>query len=76
MDEAGFRVYTPESFGTAIKHFRQEAGLTQEELAKRTGLNRTYLSQLERGGDVEQLRRIVRVLKDMGVRATLQRADW
>lgn len=71
-----YRIYTPESFGSAIRHYRQEAGLTQEELAKRAGLNRTYLSDLERGKETEQIRRILRVLRQLGVRMILDKADW
>ena len=44
--------------------------------AERAGLNRTYLSDLERGKETEQVRRILRVLKELGVRMTLERADW
>ena len=75
-DEAVFRIYSPESLGTAIKHFRQEAGLTQRQLAEQAGLNRTYLSQLEQGVETEQLRRILQVLRQLGVRLSVQRADW
>lgn len=71
-----FRIYTPESLGQAIRHYRREAGLTQAELAERAGLNRTYLSDLERGKETEQVRRIMRVLRQMGVRMTLDKADW
>jgi len=71
-----FRVYTPDSLGAAIRHYRDEAGLTQAELAQLSGLNRTYLSNLEGGGETEQLRRLLRVLKQLGVRMTLQKADW
>lgn len=71
-----YRIYTPESLGTAIRHFRRQAGLTQEELARLTGLNRTYLSQLEHGRESEQTRRLFRVLRRLGVRMTLQKADW
>lgn len=75
-DEAVFRIYSPESLGAAIKHFRQEAGLTQRQLAEQAGLNRTYLSQLEQGVETEQLRRILQVLRQLGVRLSVQRADW
>jgi len=75
-DGPAFRVYTPDSLGAAIRHYRQEAGLTQAELAELAGLNRTYLSDLERGAETEQLRRLLRVLKQLGVRMTLQKADW
>ena len=71
-----FRVYTPHSLGAAIRHYRQEAGLTQAQLAELVGLNRTYLSDLEGGSETEHLRRLLRVLKQLGVRMTLQKADW
>ncbi len=71
-----FRLYTAASVGPAIRHYREEAGLTQDQLADLAGLNRTYLSNLEQGKETEQVRRILRVLKLLGVRATLQRAEW
>jgi transcriptional regulator with XRE-family HTH domain len=73
---APFRVYTPGAIGTALRHYRQEAGLSQGELAELTGLHRTYLSALEQGRETEQLRRLFRVLKQLGVRVTLEKADW
>lgn len=36
-------------FGTAIKKKRTEMGFSQEELADRAGLHRTYVSDVERG---------------------------
>lgn len=36
-------------FGIAVKRRREELGLTQEDLAARAGLHRTYLSDIERG---------------------------
>jgi len=74
--EDQFRIYTPTSLGAAIKHYRKQAGLTQAELAELAGLNRTYLSDMEKGKETEQVRRLVRVLKQLGVRMTLQKADW
>jgi HTH-type transcriptional regulator/antitoxin HipB len=71
-----FRVYTPDSLGTALRHYRRQAGLTQAELAERAGLNRTYLSELERGKKTEQVRRLFALLRELGVRITLQKADW
>lgn len=37
------------AFGRTISELRREAGLSQEELADRCNLHRTYISQLERG---------------------------
>ena len=75
-DDRPFRIYSPESLGVAIKHYRHLSGLSQVELAERTGLNRTYLSSLEQGRETEQVRRLLRVLQELGVRMTLQKADW
>lgn len=36
-------------FGTQLRELRKHAGITQEELAFRAGLARTYISLLERG---------------------------
>ncbi len=38
-----------ERFGFAIKARREELGLTQEDLAGKAGIHRTYLSDVERG---------------------------
>jgi HTH-type transcriptional regulator/antitoxin HipB len=76
VSEGAFRIYTPESLGTAIRHYRTEAGLTQAQLAELSGIHRTYLSELEQGKETEQLKRLVRVLRVLGVRMTLQKAEW
>lgn len=75
-DSRAFRVYAPASLGAAIKHYREQAGLTQAELAEKAGIHRSYLSELETGAETEQLRRIFRVLRQLGVRMTLNKADW
>ena len=38
-----------ERFGSAVKFRREELGLTQEALAEKAGIHRTYLSDVERG---------------------------
>jgi transcriptional regulator with XRE-family HTH domain len=38
-----------ERFGFAIKTRREELNLTQEDLADKAGIHRTYLSDVERG---------------------------
>ncbi|WP_345946518.1 helix-turn-helix transcriptional regulator [Bradyrhizobium sp. 150] len=37
------------TLGKIIAGLRQSAGLSQEELADRAGIHRTYVSQIERG---------------------------
>jgi transcriptional regulator with XRE-family HTH domain len=38
-----------ERFGFAVKLRREELELTQEDLAEKAGIHRTYLSDIERG---------------------------
>jgi HTH-type transcriptional regulator/antitoxin HipB len=71
-----FRIYTSASLGDALRHYRTAAGLTQAELAEKTGLQRSYLSELENGKETEQLKRVLRILRQLGVRITLDEADW
>jgi len=37
------------AFGARVRELRQAAGLTQEDLAERCGLFRTYMSRIETG---------------------------
>jgi transcriptional regulator with XRE-family HTH domain len=71
-----FRIYTPASLGDAIRHYRMEVGLTQAQLAETAGLQRSYLSELENGKETEQLKRVFHLLRQLGVRMTLDKADW
>lgn len=71
-----YRVYTPASLGDAIRHYRTETGLTQAQLAEAAGIQRSYLSELENGKETEQLKRVFRLLRQLGVRMTLDKADW
>lgn len=37
------------AFGKAVRELREMIGISQEELANRSGLHRTYISDVERG---------------------------
>ena len=45
----GERRKSDSELGVLLRRARVQAGLTQESLADRTGLHRTYISLLERG---------------------------
>jgi len=52
--------------GTAIKSGRSHLGISQEELANRAGLHRTYISDLERGArnpSIESVEKLARALQ-------------
>lgn len=47
------------AFGLVLKKMRLEAGMSQEKLGLHTGLDRTFISMLERGKRSPSLRTIV-----------------
>ncbi|MCB9914977.1 MAG: helix-turn-helix transcriptional regulator [Planctomycetes bacterium] len=49
--------------GAAIRRAREELGVSQEELAFRCGLHRTYVGSVERGERNVSLENIVRLAK-------------
>lgn len=49
----------PQSFGMALGEFRRRRGVTQAELAKTSGLHRSYLSKLERGSATDAFRYLI-----------------
>jgi len=43
------------SFGLAVRHLRESAGWSQEMLAEKADLNRSYLGEVERGKVIPSL---------------------
>ena len=56
------------AIGKAISKLRLDLGLSQEELADRAGIHRTYVSQLERGIKSPTLVVLMKVAKALGTR--------
>ncbi len=54
-------------FGLAIKKRRHELGISQEELAERAELHRTYISDIERGVRNPSLENIEKLAKALEV---------
>lgn len=71
-----FRVYHAAALGEAVRHFREEAGLTQAELAQQAGVHRSYLAELETGNVTEQTKRLVELFKLLGARIVVTKASW
>jgi transcriptional regulator with XRE-family HTH domain len=71
-----FRIYNPQALGEALRHFRQEQGLSQAELARSIGVHQSYLSELEAGKVTEHTQRLFALFKMLGVRMIVGKADW
>lgn len=56
-----------ETFGAVLRDYRVRAGLTQEGLAHEAGLERTYISFLERGLRSPSLRVVFQLAKPLGL---------
>jgi transcriptional regulator with XRE-family HTH domain len=59
-----------ELFGKTLRSLREEAGLTQEEVADRADIHWTYLSQCEGGKRNLGLENVVYLAKAIGVTPT------
>jgi transcriptional regulator with XRE-family HTH domain len=57
------------AFGRRVREFRDQAGLSQERLALKAGLNRTYMGSVERGERNVSLDNIYRLAEALGVPA-------
>ena len=56
-----------ERFGSRVRELRQQAGLSQEAFAHKCGLDRTYISGIERGKRNVALRNIGTLAKTLGL---------
>ncbi|MEQ8637159.1 MAG: helix-turn-helix transcriptional regulator [Marinoscillum sp.] len=56
--------------GDTLRHFREEAGMTQEALAFEAGVDRTYISQLERNKKSPTVDVLFRLCEAMGIKAS------
>ncbi|WP_066837191.1 helix-turn-helix domain-containing protein [Rufibacter ruber] len=56
------------TFGEVMRELRKGKGLSQEELAFRCGLDRTYISLLERGLRVPTIVTLFKVSEALGIR--------
>jgi transcriptional regulator with XRE-family HTH domain len=54
-------------FGKAMRRRRRELDLSQEELAERADLHRTYVSSIERGERNPSLENIEKLAKALGI---------
>lgn len=55
------------AFGRAIREARHELGISQEELALRADIQRSYLGGIERGERNPSLTNIVKIARTLGI---------
>ena len=58
------------AYGAALRQLRAERGVSQERLAHLTGLDRTYVSGIERGERNPSLANILKLADALGVRVS------
>lgn len=58
------------SFGTALRQLREAKGWSQEVLAERADLNRSYIGELERGRAIASLLTIQKLSFALGLSLT------
>ena len=56
-----------QEIGKAIKRFRKNQNLTQEQLSKFTQHDRTYIGAVERGEKAASLRTLLNISKGLGI---------
>jgi len=61
-----YLVVTARDLGTALKHFRTAAGVTQADAAEAAGVGQPYLSSLEGGKFGSSLTHALRLLRFVG----------
>lgn len=54
-------------FGHRIRELRTDANLSQEELAARSGLDRTFISHVERGSRSITIQSVEKISKGLGL---------
>jgi transcriptional regulator with XRE-family HTH domain len=61
-----------DDLGAAVAEARRLRGLTQEQLATQSGIERTYLARLEAGATVLLLDRALQLLRRLGAEVIVQ----
>jgi transcriptional regulator with XRE-family HTH domain len=56
-----------EVLGANVRRYRKLAGISQEELSHRTGIKRSYISDLERGTRNPTVRAVGKLAKAFGI---------
>jgi transcriptional regulator with XRE-family HTH domain len=55
------------ALGLSIRHFRHELGLSQEALAQKAGIHRTYVGGIERGEQNPSFETVIRLIEALEI---------
>ena len=61
---------SPRQFAMRLRQIREQKGMTQEALARASGVSRAYLSRLEMGRHDPPLSRLRKLAKALGVKVS------
>ena len=70
-----YQVITARDLGTALKHFRTAAGVTQADAAEAVGIGQPYLSSLEGGKFGSSLTHALRLLRFVRCEVIIRRKE-
>jgi transcriptional regulator with XRE-family HTH domain len=62
-------------FGNLLRNHRRNAGISQEQLAERSGLDRTYISGIERGLRNPTLTALLKIAKGLDISISMLLQD-
>jgi HTH-type transcriptional regulator/antitoxin HipB len=62
------RIRSPRDIAMAIRGRRLDLGLSQSELARRVGVSRKWISEMEAGKSTAEFGLVIRVIEELGFR--------
>lgn len=74
METSPYRVAHAVQLGRVLARIRSDEGLSQQEMADRIGVHRSYLARMENGLETSQLKRIFGTLHEAGYEMVIRRA--
>jgi HTH-type transcriptional regulator/antitoxin HipB len=69
------RIRTPAALGASLRQGRENAGLTQEQLAVRLGTTQARISRLERGDGALNVRTLLQLMDAIGVQMEIRSGE-
>lgn len=68
-------IRTPNDLGAAIRHHRRQRGLDQQALARRIGVSRQWVIEIEKGKPRAEIGLVLRALHALGIALSITSAQ-